>query len=150
MRVPSLGREDPLEEDMATHSSVPAWRIPWTEAGGLQRAGHDWSDSAQHPGGPSSPRVGHPFAVWRPLVYNPRSQTDIISSLCAKMHLWFNFNFYNAVCFTWWVIRLLRRGEKAGSSWPGPQGLKRFQDSLPFLSKVSLDLLYPQAGWESR
>ena len=36
-RVPSLGREDPLEEEMATHSSVLAWRIPRTEEpGGLQ------------------------------------------------------------------------------------------------------------------
>ena len=32
--VPSLGREDPLEEGMVTHSSVPAWRIPWTEEPG--------------------------------------------------------------------------------------------------------------------
>ena len=31
MRVQFLGWEDPLEEDMATHSSVLAWRIPWTE-----------------------------------------------------------------------------------------------------------------------
>ena len=30
-RVLSLGWEDPLEEDMATHSSILAWRIPWTE-----------------------------------------------------------------------------------------------------------------------
>ena len=29
--VPSLGREDPLEKEMATHSSILAWRIPWTE-----------------------------------------------------------------------------------------------------------------------
>ena len=29
--VPSLGREDPLEEEMATHSSILAWEIPWTE-----------------------------------------------------------------------------------------------------------------------
>ena len=42
----SLGREDPLKEDMATHSSILAWRIPWTEepdgpqSRGLQRAGH--------------------------------------------------------------------------------------------------------------
>ena len=40
MRVPSLGREDPLEEGMATHSSILAWRIPWTEKlGGLQSIG---------------------------------------------------------------------------------------------------------------
>ena len=34
MWVPSLGQEDPLEEGMATHSSILAWRIPWTEASG--------------------------------------------------------------------------------------------------------------------
>ena len=32
--VPSLGREDSQEEGMATHSSILAWRIPWTEEGG--------------------------------------------------------------------------------------------------------------------
>ena len=42
-----LGWEDPLEEDMATHSSILAWRIPWTEepgwlqSMGLQRVGHN-------------------------------------------------------------------------------------------------------------
>ena len=46
-RVPSLGWEDPLEKSMATHSSILAWKIPWTEEPGglqstvLQRAGHD-------------------------------------------------------------------------------------------------------------
>ena len=46
-RVQSLGREGPLEEGMATHSIILAWRIPWTEEpGGLQpmgsqRVGHD-------------------------------------------------------------------------------------------------------------
>ena len=38
--VPSLGQEDTLEEGMATHFSILAWRIPWTEeAGGLQSVG---------------------------------------------------------------------------------------------------------------
>ena len=38
--VRSLGREDPLEEGMATHSSILAWRIPWTqEPGGLLSIG---------------------------------------------------------------------------------------------------------------
>ena len=47
--VRTLGQEDPLEEGMATHSSILAWRIPWTEEpGGLQslgsqRVGHDWA-----------------------------------------------------------------------------------------------------------
>ena len=45
-QVRLLGHEDPLEEGLATHSSVLAWRIPWTEEpGGLQSTG--------------SPRVGH-------------------------------------------------------------------------------------------
>ena len=45
--VRSLGQEDPLEKEMATHSSILAWKIPWTEEhGGLQstgsqRVGHD-------------------------------------------------------------------------------------------------------------
>ena len=39
-RVQSLGQEDPLEQGMATHSSILAWRIPWTEEpGGLQSMG---------------------------------------------------------------------------------------------------------------
>ena len=47
--VSSCCLEDPLEEEMATHSSILAWRIPWTEEpGGLQslgsqRVGHDWA-----------------------------------------------------------------------------------------------------------
>ena len=39
--VQSLGQEDPLEEDMATHSSILAWEIPWTEEPGRQRVGYD-------------------------------------------------------------------------------------------------------------
>ena len=41
--VRSLGQEDPLEKGMATHSSILAWSIPWTEdpGMGLQRVGHD-------------------------------------------------------------------------------------------------------------
>ena len=47
-RVQSLGREDPLEEGMAIHSSILAWRTPWTEepsrplSQGSQRVEHDW------------------------------------------------------------------------------------------------------------
>ena len=40
MRVRSLGGEDPLEEEMATHSSISTWEIPWTEEpGGLGTRG---------------------------------------------------------------------------------------------------------------
>ena len=46
-RVQSLGQEDALEKEMATHSSILAWKIPWTEEPGWllflgsQRVGHD-------------------------------------------------------------------------------------------------------------
>ena len=46
--IPSLGPVDPLEKEMATHSSIPAWRIRWTGKPGRlqsmesQRVGHDW------------------------------------------------------------------------------------------------------------
>ena len=49
----SLGLEDPLEEEMATHSSILAWEIPWTEESawlqsiGSQRVGHDLATKQQ-------------------------------------------------------------------------------------------------------
>ena len=53
-QVRSLGQEDPLEKEMATHSSILAWRIPWTEEpGGLQSMGsqrivYDWAYTLLH------------------------------------------------------------------------------------------------------
>ena len=48
MWVQSLGWEDPLEEGMATHSSILAWRIPWTEeSGGLQSIGSQELDMTE-------------------------------------------------------------------------------------------------------
>ena len=53
-RVRSLCWEDSLEEEMAIHSSILAWRIPWTEepggpqSTGSQRVGHDWETSHTH------------------------------------------------------------------------------------------------------
>ena len=54
MQVWSLGWEDPLEEGMTTHSSIHAWRIPWTEEPGglwsigLQRVGHEMTEPRVH------------------------------------------------------------------------------------------------------
>ena len=53
-QVPSLGQEDPPEKEMATHFSILAWRIPWTEepgrlqSTGSQTVGHDWATSLSH------------------------------------------------------------------------------------------------------
>ena len=50
----SLGRDDPLEEEMATYSSILAWESPWTEEPGgvqsivLQKLGHDWTSKHTH------------------------------------------------------------------------------------------------------
>ena len=54
-QVQSLGQEDPLEKEMATHSSILAWRIPWMEepgtlqSRGSQRVGHDRATSLSVP-----------------------------------------------------------------------------------------------------
>ena len=54
-RLWSLGQEDPLEKEMATHSSTLAWKIPWREepgrlqSMGSQRVGHDWATSLHLP-----------------------------------------------------------------------------------------------------
>ena len=46
--VRSLGWEDPLEEEMTTHSNILAWEIPWTEEpGGLQSMGSQMSDKTE-------------------------------------------------------------------------------------------------------
>ena len=50
MQVQSLGQEGPLEKEMATHSTILAWKIPWTEEAGLwgrKRVGHDLATKQQ-------------------------------------------------------------------------------------------------------
>ena len=53
-RVWFLGQEDPLEKGMASHSSILAWEIPWTEESGglqsmgLQKVGHDWAADTEN------------------------------------------------------------------------------------------------------
>ena len=66
-QVQPMGREDPLEKGMATHSSILAWRIPWTEEPswlqslGLQRVGHHWATNTQY--SPLSISVDFTFTV---------------------------------------------------------------------------------------
>ena len=53
MQVQSLSQEDPLKKKMATHSSIPSWKVPWTEGPGglqsmeLQRVGHNIATKQQ-------------------------------------------------------------------------------------------------------
>ena len=66
-RVWSLGWEDPLEKEMATHSSNLAWKIPWTEepnrlqSMGWQRVKHDWATSL-HFTSPEFRMMGLPYS----------------------------------------------------------------------------------------
>ena len=72
MRVQSLGREDPLEEGTAPHSSILAWRMPWTgepgrlQSTGSQRAGHDWATD-----------------TFRLVLAQPSGAGTVISTRCA-------------------------------------------------------------------
>ena len=86
-QVWSLGWEDPLEEEMATHSSVLAWKIPLTEEhGGLQSTGsqrvsHDWTSKQQ-----LQQQCDHLFSL---------QPTDLLSSYSRQpsipiLHLWHN------------------------------------------------------------
>ena len=92
-QVRSLGGEDPLAQEMATHSSILAWKIPWTEELGrpqlmeLQRVRHDCSTMAQQlknppamretggegsiPGRGRSPAGGNSNPLWYSCLENP-------------------------------------------------------------------------------
>ena len=78
----SLGREDPLEKEMATHSSVLARRIPWTEEpGGLQstgsqRVGHNWATSLL--------QGGHSFSSKEQVSFNFMAAVIICSDFGAQ------------------------------------------------------------------
>ena len=76
--VQSLGQEDPLEEEMATHSRILAWKIPWTEEpGGLQSMG--------------SQRVGHDFTFTFTFtfytIYNQGQQSLVACCLWGRTEL---------------------------------------------------------------
>ena len=48
MQARSLGREDPLKKEMATHSSIPAWKVPWTGSlAGYSPQGHEEVDMTE-------------------------------------------------------------------------------------------------------
>ena len=63
MQVQSLVWKDPLEKEMASHSSILAWRIPWTEEpGGLQSVGsHERSDATEATEHARAQSGGEPF-----------------------------------------------------------------------------------------
>ena len=82
MRVQSLGQEDPLEESMATHSSILACRISWTEdPGRLSPRGHNESDTieaAEHAG--TGARSWAQEGAWR----EKRQKEDLATGSAGK------------------------------------------------------------------
>ena len=89
MQFQSLGWEDPLEEEMATYSSILAWEIPWTEepgrlqAMGLQRVGHDWVTSLHFTSTLKKTKIN----MYLKYLYIYWNQTDILSFHIEKLEV---------------------------------------------------------------
>ena len=87
--VQSLGQEDPLEESVATHSNILAWRIPWTEESsglhslGLQRIGYDWSDLTRMQDGVSCANSHTCISDQSHLCYQMHNPKPLRLALCA-------------------------------------------------------------------
>ena len=99
-QVRALGQEDPLEEEMATHSSTLAWKIPWMEergrlqSMGSQRDGHDWAtelnwtevfigwDSLASWGSPQ----GVDWTLWDSLISTEHQSLNTIEPVTGSIH----------------------------------------------------------------
>ena len=91
-RVRSLGREDPLEKEMATHCNILAWRIPWTEepgrlqSMGWQRVRHDWATS------PSTKQYTKDFPLFSHLgllkISHQKCQGEHLKYQCRSVSPW--------------------------------------------------------------
>ena len=95
-QIQSLSQEDPLEEKMAAHPSILAWRIPWTkEPDGLQptghrRVGHNWSNwmAAAEAFFPSFPRaLLHSCLLRSPPSYSLLAPLPILNFLSPEIYL---------------------------------------------------------------
>ena len=96
-QIQSLGWEDPLEKEMATHSSILAWEIPWSEepsglqSMGLQRVRHDWAHMHNLLVG-----NGSGCLAGKKILFPSRRE------LC----LWLGGYFYSAILASWCWVRL--------------------------------------------
>ena len=86
----SLGQEDPLGKGMATHSSILAWRIPWTEepgrlqSMGSQRVKHDWATNT--------------FTFFTSMVFCYSGLNRLKQAICLTSDPWFSLHFWCCLC----------------------------------------------------
>ena len=97
--APSLGWEDPLEEEMATHSIILAWRIPWTEEPGAwqatvhgRRVGHDWATDTHI----SSVHMSVPVSQFFPSLLPHLDAHLFVFYICVSM-----FRFADKIIHVW-------------------------------------------------
>ena len=91
MQIRSLGQKDPLKKEMATHSSILAWEIPWTEESGrlqsmgLQRVGHGLVNEEQgcagNGNGCEPPETEGKSPCWSPRLQGRPSETTNIPNI---------------------------------------------------------------------
>ena len=140
-------QEDPLEEEMTTHSSIFAWKIPWTEDpsglqfGGLQRAGRNWAQHSHHSG-----RVPAALHLELAVFFFCHPAENIIVhhygfSLHSSFKKWFSIVFLEL------SIQNLSLGQEEGKSWKGGSGFYWFIVLYPFwiwilcLTYISFDCM---------
>ena len=140
-QVWSPGREDPLEKEMATHSSTLAWKIPWTEepgrlqSMGSQRVGHDWVTSLLF----SGLRIWNLNSVLRNSIYSfftapNRVQCDMYTRLTSP-----------GGCWCCWVSKLVNAHSCSAELSIFPHIL----GSVPAL-KISLHLPTPTLAFQTQ
>ena len=118
MQVQSLGREDPLKEGTATHSSFLAWRIPWTEEPAeLQSIGQKESDTTEATGHASvcvciyvhTHVCIYIYVLFQILVHYNLLQDIEYSSLCYRQHL---------VLYLFYIEQRIDAETEAPMLWP--------------------------------
>ena len=115
-----LGREDPLEKEMATHSSILAWKIPWTEepgrlqSMGLQRVRHNlvtWITCLNS----HSKRIWEPQQSWKKNPFLPTT-VNISKSLDLHQVIFITAALYtNSICYSFCISALVLRLETKDS-----------------------------------
>ena len=144
--VQSLGREDPLEKEMATHSSTLAWKIPWIEeAGGLrsmgsQRTIHDWATSLNTDKMLSDGEgIEQSGLVQSIKVFQILTKEQIWCQLCDSVNSTFILSHRSH-------LLIILNSPLGCSARMWSQKLRENQDPLPQILKHHLDYVIPSCG----